>query len=103
MQRAHQGPDIEIDNRILAVIQSAVALLCELGSPEDAVALALTTDMGLATSVAARSDEDPLRQRHLWIAIARDVVSRPAPEVAADDGSRDSVVKLKPIPTSSRV
>ena len=59
-----------------------MALLCELGSPEDAVALALTTDMGLATSVAARSDNDPLRQRHLWIAIARDIVSRPAPEVA---------------------
>jgi hypothetical protein len=61
--------------------QAAVALLCELGSPEDAVALALTTDMSLATSVAARSDDDPLRQRHLWIAIARDIVSRPAPEV----------------------
>ena len=61
--------------------QAAVSLLCELGSPEDAVALALTADMDLATSVAARSDDDPLRQRHLWIAIARHVISRPAPEV----------------------
>ena len=61
--------------------QAAVSLLCELGSPEDAVALALTADMDLATNVAARSDEDPLRQRHLWIAIAGHVISRPAPEV----------------------
>lgn len=45
------------------------------------MALALTADMDLATNVAARSDEDPLRQRHLWIAIARHVISRPAPEV----------------------
>lgn len=58
-----------------------MALLVEVGSHEDALALALGADMELATSVASRPEEDRLRQRHLWLAIARHVISQPAAQV----------------------
>ena len=61
--------------------QAAVELLVEVGSHEDALALALATDMSLATAVASRPEDDRLRQRHLWLAIARHVISQPASEV----------------------
>ena len=63
------------------VLQAAVALLLEVGSYEDALALALATDMALATSVASRPERDRLRQRQLWLAIARHVIRQPATQV----------------------
>lgn len=62
-----------------------MALLVEVGSHEDALALALATDMNLAAAVASRPEDDRLKQRHLWLAIARHVISQPASEVPFQD------------------
>ena len=46
-----------------------MALLCEVGAFEDAVALALRFDRQLASEVARRPPEETAR-RQLWLAIA---------------------------------
>jgi hypothetical protein len=65
----------------LSARQASVALLCELGMYLDAVALALTFDMGLAADVANRPEDNAALQRQLWLAIARHVISQPGPDV----------------------
>ncbi|KAK9814445.1 hypothetical protein WJX72_006013 [[Myrmecia] bisecta] len=57
-------------------LQACVLLFCELAMYEDAVALALTFDLSLATAVAMRPEEEEALQRKLWLAIARDIISQ---------------------------
>jgi hypothetical protein len=48
------------------------------------VALALTFDRGLATTVAARPEDDDALQRKLWLAIARHLIAAAAAAPDAD-------------------
>ena len=55
-------------------MRSTVFLLCLVGLYDDAVALALTFDRGLAVAVANMPEEDAALQRKLWLGIARHVI-----------------------------
>ncbi len=65
---------------------------------QDAVALALTFDRSLATTVAARPEDDEALQRKLWLAIARHLIAAAA---AAPDA--DAVPALPPGPAPACV
>ncbi|DBA75172.1 hypothetical protein WJX77_011350 [Trebouxia sp. C0004] len=55
-------------------LQACVQLLCDLNLYEDAVVLALSFDMALASATANRPEEEPALKRNLWLIIARHIV-----------------------------
>lgn len=61
-------------------LRASVALFCEVGMYEDAVALALTFDGELAASIAQQPSEDEALRRKLWLAIARHLIGQGAAE-----------------------
>jgi len=58
-------------------VQACVALLCEVGAFDDAVALALRFDRSLAADVARRPADEGAR-RQAWLAIATHLFAQPA-------------------------
>ncbi|KAI3432414.1 hypothetical protein D9Q98_003968 [Chlorella vulgaris] len=55
-------------------LRASVALYCEVGLYEDAVALALSFDGDLAASIARQPEGDEALSRKLWLAIARHLI-----------------------------
>ncbi|KAL3143378.1 hypothetical protein ABBQ38_002206 [Trebouxia sp. C0009 RCD-2024] len=57
-------------------LHASVQLLCDLNLYEDAVVLALSFDMALASATANRPEEEPALKRSLWLTIARYIVQQ---------------------------
>lgn len=75
-------------------LRASVALFCEVGMYEDAVALALTFDGDLAANIARQASDDEALSRKLWLAIARHLIGQDAAEGGPPEPERIRAVTL---------